>query len=96
MYAKALAAELAARGYHVSVEHPVVVTYTASDGYACAVATERADIVVDTKAVVEVKIADSVTDAAVMQVGRYAATLKYNVGFAIAFSRQNHINLRSI
>ena len=96
VYAKALAAELAARGHHVSVEHPVVVSYTASDGYACVVATERADIVVDTKVVVEVKVAHSVSDAAMLQAGRYATTLKYDVGFVVAFSRQNHINLRSI
>jgi len=88
VYSRALAAELRARNHVVSVEHPVPVIYVASDGFGVPVGTERADIVVDNKTVVEAKIGAALPAAAATQAARYCATLGLHDGFVIAFSRE--------
>ena len=87
VYARALAAEMRARGHVVSVEHPVPVVYVASDGFEVPVGTERADMVVDNKAVVEAKIGAALPAAGSVQATRYCATLGIRDGFVVAFSR---------
>lgn len=87
-YSRALAAELRARGHVVSVEHPVPVSYVASDGFRVPIGTERADLVVDNKMVIEAKIGAALPAAAEIQAGRYCATLGLETGFVVAFSRE--------
>ena len=73
VYQRALAAELRARGHVVALEAPVPITYVATDGFPHPVGTERADLTIDLKHVLELKVgpADGAPQAA-----RYAATLK--------------------
>ena len=85
-YQRALAAELRAVGCVVSVEHPVVVMYTPIDGVAVPVDSLRADLVVDGKAVVECKVALTVTADAKAQARRYATTLGLTP-YVVAFRR---------
>ena len=75
VYQRALAAELRANGYVVSVEHPVPITYTDSAGHVHPLATERADLVVDNTAVIEIKVAENTSAAACDQARRYGAAL---------------------
>ncbi len=87
VYQKALAAELRAHGHCVSVEAPVPIVYTPSDGMPVIVAVERADLVVDQKLVIEVKVAATVTTDARIQAERYGAALNM-VAAVVAFGRQ--------
>lgn len=84
VYQRALAAELRATGCVVAVEAPVVVSYVASDGFSCPVAAERADMVVDGKAVVELKV--GAADGA-PQARRYARALGLAQAWVVAFRR---------
>ena len=96
VYARAIACELRARALHVCIEHPVTVTYTASDGFSTAVGAERADIFLDSKAVIEVKLAECITPAAVAQARRYARSLSVGVAIVVAISRDGGINLAEV
>lgn len=72
VYQRALGAELRARGHVVALEAPVPITYVASDGFPHPVGTERADLVVDLKHVIELKVGTANGEP---QAARYAATL---------------------
>lgn len=96
VYAKAVSVELQARGHHVTLEYPVPIFYTPSDGHPCYLGTERADIVVDNKCVLEIKIANNVTEIALTQARRYATTLALNSAYVLAFSRLGQITIQQI
>ena len=91
VYTRALAAELRARGLHASVEHPVPVVYEASNGFKDTVATERADIYINETSVIEAKVGDTITEAAILQAERYARALDAANAFVVVFSRQNSV-----
>ena len=93
VYTRALAVELQARGMHASVEHPVPIVYKASNGYLNTIATERADIVINGSTVIEAKVGDTITDAAITQATRYAAYLGAASAYVVAFSRHMAVHV---
>lgn len=73
VYQRALAAELRSRGHVVALEVPVPINYVATDGFPHPVGTERADLVVDLKYVIELKVGTANGEP---QASRYAQTLQ--------------------
>ena len=92
VYQRALGAELRARGHVVALEAPVPITYLASDGFPHPVGTERADIVVDMKYVIELKVGAANGEA---QALRYAKTLNLTA-FTACISKTGTFIVRSL
>lgn len=80
VYSMALERELAARGHHVAREHGVYVRYKGEE-----LATQRIDMIIDGKLVVEIKSILRLHPAAARQLNSYLRGTSLEVGLLLHF-----------
>ena len=102
VYAKALATQLQAMGMLVQVEAPVPIIYTpTAANMTCAptiVGVERADLLIMTPwlAIVECKIAETITVDQANQAKRYAFNCNSQDCYAISFGRSGTVTVLQV
>ena len=85
VYQKSLALELTYRGLDVSIEHMIPVKYK-----GIIVGEYFADIIVENKIIIEVKVIENISKIHESQIINYLKASEIQVGFIMNFYKQAH------